>query len=94
MIEPASLLGHHGAAEADLVSGPFTQSRGDRKVTLWVTSACIDCDLSRENCPAIYRHAERGQTEIDAKADFFAHLAEAKKALDNCPVTALGMRVE
>jgi hypothetical protein len=94
MSDLAKLIGQHGAALEDVSSGPFTQKRGDRSITLWVTKACIDCDQSRENCPAIYRRAEPSGTAIDAEADFFAHAFEAKQALDTCPVNALGMKVE
>jgi hypothetical protein len=94
MSDLARLMGQHGAALEDVASGPFTQTRDGRTITLWVTKACIDCDQSRENCPAIYRRAEPSGTAIDPTADFFAHAAEAKQALDTCPVNALGMKVE
>ncbi len=94
MTDLATLLGHHGADAGGTISGPYTQTRDGRSITLWATSACIDCDQSRENCPAVYRHAAAGQTEIDATADFFAHIGEVKRALDNCPTNALGLRVE
>lgn len=94
MVDPSKLVGEHGAARADIISGPFTQERGGLALTLWVTEACIDCDISRENCPAVYRHAERGRTEIKPEADFFAELENLKNAVDHCPTTALGLVLE
>jgi ferredoxin len=94
MTNPESLLGSHGAAESDVISGPYSQTKNGLKVTLWVTEACIDCDISRENCPAVYRHADKGRTEIKPDADFFGELPRIQRALDQCPTTALGLRVE
>jgi len=93
-VDPESILGHHGAEKKDVISGPFTQSRGGVSITLWVTQACIDCDISRENCPAVYEHNyEHGQTKIKEKADFFAELENVKRAIEQCPTTALGLDV-
>lgn len=93
-MNPESILGHHGAAKSDIISGPFTQTKGGVSLTLWVTQACIDCDISRENCPAVYEHNyEKGQTKIKEKADFFAELENVKRAIEQCPVAALGLEV-
>jgi ferredoxin len=92
--DPSKLVGTHGAPKSDLVSGPFTQDRDGHAITLWVTEACIDCDISRENCPAVYRHSDKGRTEIKPEADFFAELENLKRAVDQCPTTALGLVVE
>ncbi len=94
-MNPDEILGHHGASKEDLISGPFTQTKDGRSVTLWVTRVCIDCDISRENCPAVYEHDyDHGQTKIKDKADFFAELANVKRAVEQCPVTALGLEVQ
>jgi ferredoxin len=94
-VDPESIVGAHGAAKADLISGPFTQSKGGHSITLWVTEACIDCDISRENCPAVYEHDyDKGRTRIKPAADFFAELANLKRAVEQCPTTALGLVVE
>jgi ferredoxin len=87
-------LGHKGAAKEDIISGPVTQTKDGRSLTLWVTRACIDCDISRENCPAVYEHNyEQGQTKIKEKADFFAEIQNVKRAIEQCPVNALGLEV-
>jgi ferredoxin len=94
-VNPESIIGHHGAPRTDIISGPVTQSKGGIALTLWVTQACIDCDISRENCPAVYEHNyEKGQTKIKEKADFFAELENVKRAVEQCPVNALGLAVE
>ncbi len=94
-MNPDSILGKHGAAKADMISGPFTQTKDGRSITLWVTEACIDCDISRENCPAVYEHNyEKGRTKIKEKADFFAELENVKRAVEQCPTNALGLEVE
>jgi ferredoxin len=93
-VNPASILGHHGAPKTHIISGPFTQEKDGLKVTLWVTQECIDCDISRENCPAVYEHNyEAGQTKIKEKADFFAELENVKRAQEQCPTNALGIEV-
>ena len=93
-MNPDALLGHHGAPKSDVISGPIAQTKDGRTLTLWVTQACIDCDISRENCPAVYEHNyEHGQTKIKEKADFFAELANVKRAIEQCPVNALGLDV-
>jgi len=93
-VNPESIVGHHGAAKSDVISGPFTQEKGGFALTLWVTQACIDCDISRENCPAVYEHdMEKGQTRIKDKADFFAELENVKRAIEQCPTNALGLEV-
>lgn len=94
-MNPESILGQHGAAKTDLINGPFTQTKGGVSITLWVTQACIDCDISRENCPAVYEHNyEKGQTKIKEGSDFFAELENVKRALEQCPTTALGLEVK
>jgi ferredoxin len=95
VIDPDSLLGAHGATKDRIISGPVTQERNGRAVTIWVTEECIDCDISRENCPAVFRHCyDRGRTEIIPGSDFFAELENVKRAVDQCPTTALGLVVE
>jgi ferredoxin len=88
------MLGHHGAQKSDVINGPFTQSKGGISLTLWVTQACIDCDISRENCPAVFEHNyDKGQTKIKEAADFFGELENVKRAIEQCPTTALGLDV-
>lgn len=94
-VNPESILGHTGAPKSDIISGPVTQKKGAHSITLWVTQACIDCDISRENCPAVYEHNyEKGQTKIKESADFFAELENVKRAIEQCPVNALGLEIE
>ena len=86
--------GLNGAPKTDIISGPFTQTKDGRSLTLWVTRECIDCDISRENCPAVYEHNyEQGQTKIKEKADFFAEVENVKRAIEQCPVNALGLEI-
>ena len=86
---------HFGAEKSDIISGPFTQKKDGISLTLWVTQACIDCDISRENCPAVYEHNyDAGQTKIKESADFHAELANVKRAIEQCPVNALGLDIE
>ena len=42
----------------------------------------------------VYRHADRGRTEIKPEADFFSELENLKNAVDHCPTTALGLVLE
>ncbi len=93
-MNPESIVGHHGADKSDIINGPFTQTKNGVSLTLWVTQACIDCDISRENCPGVYEHNyEKGQTKIKETADFFAELENVKRAIEQCPTNALGLDV-
>jgi len=57
----------------------------------YVDTQCIDCDLCRETAPANFiRNDEEGFSYVFKQPETEEEFAQAKDALDNCPVEAIG----
>ncbi len=58
----------------------------------YVTSECIDCDLCRQEAPAIYqRNADISYSVVIRQPATEEELLQARAGLEGCPVEAIGM---
>ena len=58
----------------------------------YVTSDCIDCDLCRQEAPAIYqRNADISYSVVIHQPKTEAEFQQARAGLEGCPVEAIGM---
>ena len=57
----------------------------------YVDEQCIDCDLCREEAPNNFtRQEEEGYSYVYKQPENEEEEADCQKALDNCPVEAIG----
>jgi ferredoxin len=64
---------------------------GNAEGKFYVDSSCIDCDLCRENAPAIFRRDEEaGVTIVYHQPASEEELVIANEAMDGCPTESIG----
>lgn len=57
----------------------------------YVTNACIDCDMCREDAPTVFqRDADAGLTIVFHQPETEAEVNQAREGMEGCPVGAIG----
>ncbi len=57
---------------------------------VWIEPGCIVCNLSSDNCPAVFEvPADSNTAVVKQGADFVKHEAQIREAADACPVSVI-----